>query len=145
MICFVLVILLTLVTAVTYTVDLPPNKIYLVENGAKHRFQKSYRESENNHHTVTTIEVIKICFAFQVNFALVSEAFSIAKLGIVINSSVNFYLYCLSAKRFRDELWTMLCRGRYADRELLSSSMRDTSSSVISRSKASVKKSMSSV
>ncbi|XP_061194731.1 FMRFamide receptor-like [Saccostrea echinata] len=39
-----------------------------------------------------------------VNYRMVDEAFSIAKLGIVINSSINFFLYCLSGRKFRKEL-----------------------------------------
>ncbi|XP_045214416.2 uncharacterized protein LOC123564715 [Mercenaria mercenaria] len=35
---------------------------------------------------------------------VVSESYAIAKLGIVINSSVNVFLYCVSGKRFRREM-----------------------------------------
>lgn len=38
-----------------------------------------------------------------VNFELVDEAFAVAKLGIVINSSINFFLYCLTGRQFRKE------------------------------------------
>lgn len=38
----------------------------------------------------------------------VSKALSIAKTGIVINSSINFCLYCLSGKKFRKELRLLL-------------------------------------
>lgn len=43
-----------------------------------------------------------------VNFELVDEAFSVAKLGVIINSSINFFLYCLSARRFRKELFSIM-------------------------------------
>ncbi|XP_056021925.1 FMRFamide receptor-like isoform X2 [Ostrea edulis] len=49
-----------------------------------------------------------------VDYRMVSEAFSIAKLGVVINSSVNFFLYCLSGRKFRKELWKALCCCRGA-------------------------------
>ncbi|KAK3091717.1 hypothetical protein FSP39_022110 [Pinctada imbricata] len=42
------------------------------------------------------------------NLQLVDEAFSVAKLGVVINSSINFFLYCLSGQRFRRELFNLL-------------------------------------
>lgn len=43
------------------------------------------------------------------NPRIVSEAYAIAKLGIVINSSINFLLYCVSGKRFRKELLNTVC------------------------------------
>ncbi|PVD33681.1 hypothetical protein C0Q70_04939 [Pomacea canaliculata] len=34
---------------------------------------------------------------------IISEAFAAAKLGIIVNSSINFLLYCMSGRRFRQE------------------------------------------
>ncbi|XP_053398767.1 FMRFamide receptor-like [Mercenaria mercenaria] len=73
---------------------------------------------------------------------IVSEAFSIAKLGIVINSSINFFLYCLSAARFRKELATVICariRG-YEESHTSFSMSNSTSSSAITRTKSAVSK-----
>lgn len=69
------------------------------------------------------------------NMRIVSEAFSIAKLGIVINSSINFFLYCLSGRRFQKELAVMICSRLRSDYALPSSSgsSQMTSSSVIYR------------
>lgn len=39
---------------------------------------------------------------------IIDEAFAVAKLGVIINSSINFFLYCLSGRRFRQELLTLL-------------------------------------
>ncbi|KAH3839742.1 FMRFamide receptor-like [Dreissena polymorpha] len=69
---------------------------------------------------------------------VVSKAFSIAKLGIVINSSINFFLYCLSGKRFRKELRSVVCsrfQGDFSVSTSVSMSER-TSSSAISRTKS---------
>ncbi|XP_052278765.1 probable G-protein coupled receptor 139 [Dreissena polymorpha] len=38
-----------------------------------------------------------------------AELFSFAQLGLVLYTSVNFFLYCLSSKRFRVELQDLLC------------------------------------
>ncbi|XP_062580728.1 FMRFamide receptor-like [Saccostrea cucullata] len=42
-----------------------------------------------------------------VNMRMVDEAFSVAKLGCVVNSSINFFLYCYSGRKFRNELKKM--------------------------------------
>lgn len=39
---------------------------------------------------------------------IIDEAFAVAKMGIVINSSINFLLYCFSGRRFRNELLVVL-------------------------------------
>ncbi|XP_052796146.1 FMRFamide receptor-like [Mya arenaria] len=72
------------------------------------------------------------------NHRIVAEAFSIAQLGIVINSSINFFLYCLSGKRFRKELRIVVCsrfHGDYKSSSSLSMS-HSTGSSAISRKTA---------
>ncbi|KAL8618968.1 hypothetical protein ACOMHN_018351 [Nucella lapillus] len=44
---------------------------------------------------------------------IIDEAFAVAKLGVIINSSINFFLYCLSGRRFRQELLILLgCKRR---------------------------------
>lgn len=53
---------------------------------------------------------MNIIYIFQADMNIVNEAFSVAKLGIVVNSSINFLLYCLSGKRFRKELRLTLYR-----------------------------------
>ena len=40
---------------------------------------------------------------------MVREVRAIAKLGVVINSAINFLLYCISGRRFRKELSTIIC------------------------------------
>lgn len=57
---------------------------------------------------------------------IVNEAFSVAKLGIVINSSINFFLYCLSARKFRKELFKVLGLRRGHREESFSSSTAST-------------------
>lgn len=58
------------------------------------------------------LQCITQCFFMlkpgQVNNELVDEAFAIAKLGIIINSTINFFLYCLSGRRFRKELCSVM-------------------------------------
>lgn len=76
------------------------------------------------------------------NHRIVSEAFSIAKLGIVINSSINFFLYCLSARRFRKELAALVC-ARFRGYEDSFSMSQSTSSSAVSRTKSAVSTKMS--
>lgn len=76
----------------------------------------------------------RICWPFdmiywnillQANEQMVEEAFAIAKLGIAINSSVNFILYCLSGKKFRRELSLVLRIGnRVAPVDTKSSSLQ---------------------
>jgi hypothetical protein len=64
----------------------------------------------------------------------VSEAFSIGKLGVVINSSVNFLLYCLSGRRFRKELATLfrekLPKGVYSSYSITNKTS-STASSIV--------------
>ncbi|KAK3585780.1 hypothetical protein CHS0354_010552 [Potamilus streckersoni] len=61
------------------------------------------------------------------NHEMVNKAFSIAKLGVIINSSINFILYCLSGQRFRKELFGLIVKR--VDRIKSSSvSMSETSS-----------------
>lgn len=44
---------------------------------------------------------------------IIDEAYAVAKLGVVINSSINFFLYCLSGRRFRTELLMVFgCQSR---------------------------------
>lgn len=51
------------------------------------------------------------CFQFDKN--IISEAFAAAKLGIIVNSSINFLLYCMSGRRFRQEfLFVIGCVSR---------------------------------
>ncbi|XP_033728102.1 FMRFamide receptor-like [Pecten maximus] len=70
---------------------------------------------------------------------IINEAFSVAKLGIVINSSINFFLYCLTGRRFRKELCYILfrncSRSRFYMRE---SSTGDSNSSSVDKSKSSM-------
>ncbi|KAK7098657.1 FMRFamide receptor-like [Littorina saxatilis] len=40
--------------------------------------------------------------------SIIDEAFAIAKLGVIINSSINFVLYCVSGRRFRHELYRLI-------------------------------------
>ncbi|WAQ98994.1 FMAR-like protein [Mya arenaria] len=82
--------------------------------------------------------LLTITFTFLGNHRIVAEAFSIAQLGIVINSSINFFLYCLSGKRFRKELRIVVCsrfHGDYKSSSSLSMS-HSTGSSAISRKTA---------
>ncbi|KAH3839842.1 probable G-protein coupled receptor 139 [Dreissena polymorpha] len=67
-----------------------------------------------------------------------SKAFAIAKLGLVINSSINFFLYCLSGKRFRKELRSVVCSLYRGDSRVSTtiSMCERTSSSAISRTKS---------
>ncbi|XP_022318229.1 FMRFamide receptor-like [Crassostrea virginica] len=58
---------------------------------------------------------------------IVNEAFSVAKLGIVINSSINFFLYCFSARKFRKELLKVLGLRRGDREESFTSSTASTS------------------
>ncbi|XP_061180940.1 FMRFamide receptor-like [Saccostrea echinata] len=57
---------------------------------------------------------------------IVNEAFSVAKLGIVINSSINFFLYCLSARKFRKELFRVIGIRKGEREESFSSSTAST-------------------
>ncbi|GFN76151.1 FMRFamide receptor [Plakobranchus ocellatus] len=56
------------------------------------------------------------------NMFLVNSSFAIAKCGIVFNSSLNFFLYCLTGRRFRVELLRILGMGR-PERQMMSSLM----------------------
>lgn len=80
------------------------------------------------------------------NTKIVSEAYAIAKLGIVINSSTNFLLYCVSGRRFRKELITVVC-GKIIQlrQDSFTSSSRSTSHSMISKPKSAVSKTESNV
>ena len=40
---------------------------------------------------------------------LVDASYAFASLGVVINSSINFFLYCLSGSQFRRELILLFC------------------------------------
>ncbi|GFS01623.1 FMRFamide receptor [Elysia marginata] len=60
------------------------------------------------------------------NMFIVNSSFAVAKCGIVFNSSLNFFLYCLTGRRFRTELLTVL--GLYDADEQLSSLMDRPSS-----------------
>lgn len=70
---------------------------------------------------------------------IINEAFAVAKLGIVINSSINFFLYCLTGKRFRKELGYVLfhhcacARKRFYMRD---STTGDSTNSSIDKSKS---------
>ena len=44
----------------------------------------------------------------QANMRIVDEAYAVAKLGIIINSSINFILYCVGGRWFRKELVKIL-------------------------------------
>lgn len=68
---------------------------------------------------------------------IVSEAYAIAKLGVVINSSINFLLYCVSGKRFRKELINVVC-GKIIQlrKDSMSLSTSGTSHSTISKTKS---------
>lgn len=70
------------------------------------------------------------------NRRIVSEAFSIAKLGVVINSAINFFLYCLSGKRFRKELRVVLCGKLLARSGDSSSYSMSHTSSTVTRTKS---------
>lgn len=67
-----------------------------------------------------------VLYLFQADLRIVNEAFSVAKLGIVINSSINFFLYCLSARKFRKELFKVLGVRRIRKEESFSSSTNST-------------------
>ncbi|GFS01626.1 FMRFamide receptor [Elysia marginata] len=70
------------------------------------------------------------------NMFIVNSSFAVAKCGIVFNSSTNFFLYCLTGRRFRTELLTVLRlrdKDQYqvsslVDRPSASSSRQTTSS-----------------
>lgn len=83
-------------------------------------------------------QCITQCFFMQDkgDHRIVQEAFSIAKLGIVINSSINFFLYCLSAKRFRKELSAIVCARIHGYDESSTSYSMSTSSSAVTRTKS---------
>ena len=85
--------------------------------------------------------VRKCLMLLQGNRKIVSEAYAIAKLGIVINSSINFLLYCVSGRRFRKELLTVVC-GKIAvlRTDSTSYSTSSTSHSMISRTKSAISK-----
>ncbi|XP_060069858.1 FMRFamide receptor-like [Ylistrum balloti] len=72
---------------------------------------------------------------------IINEAFAVAKLGIVINSSINFFLYCLTGRRFRKELGHVLFRNCACARSHINmheSSTSDSSRSSVQKSKSSL-------
>ncbi|WAQ96192.1 FMAR-like protein [Mya arenaria] len=90
-------------------------------NKAQKRAQRKENQMTNILLTVTftflgliALQCVTQCFFMMqpenMNFEMVNEAYSVAKLGIVINSSINFILYCVTGKRFRNELRLMLFR-----------------------------------
>lgn len=64
---------------------------------------------------------------------IINEAYAVAKLGIIINASINFFLYCLTGRRFRKELGRVLfsncacARGRFYDDETMLRGTRQSS------------------
>ena len=70
---------------------------------------------------------------------MVSKALSIAKTGVVINSSINFCLYCLSGRKFRKELRILTWSCFYGEYDVTGSSMTSSgSSSALVRSKSTI-------
>lgn len=61
------------------------------------------------------------------NLSIVNSSFAFAKCGIVFNSAMNFFLYCLTGRRFRAELLYLL--GLYNKDDQLSSLMDGQSGS----------------
>ncbi|OWF51342.1 probable G-protein coupled receptor 139 [Mizuhopecten yessoensis] len=74
------------------------------------------------------------------NRRIINEAFSVAKLGIVINSSINFFLYCLTGRRFRKELGHIMFRHCACARNayMRESSTGDSNNSSMDKSKSSM-------
>ena len=66
----------------------------------------------------------------------VDSAYAFARLGVVVNSSINFVLYCLTGSMFRKEMFKVVCRWLGQDYEALESSSMRTSSSTRPSSKA---------
>lgn len=65
------------------------------------------------------------------NMFIVNSSFAIAGCGIVFNSSLNFFLYCLTGRRFRTELLRVL--GLYKKDQKQFSSLVDRPSGSSSR------------
>ncbi|RUS82569.1 hypothetical protein EGW08_009643 [Elysia chlorotica] len=63
------------------------------------------------------------------NMFIVDSSFAIAKCGIVFNSSMNFFLYCVTGRRFRAELLKVLGVHVKDDQGMSSLSDRPTGSS----------------
>ncbi|XP_076439136.1 uncharacterized protein LOC143278009 [Babylonia areolata] len=59
------------------------------------------------------------------DLARVNFAHSVCSLLSLTNSSVNFYLYCLTGRRFRKEFIKVICRGRNMGRRDASSMTGD--------------------
>ena len=74
-------------------------------------YMLDHGKSSNNHHV----------------WHLVSASFAFGSLGAVFNSSMNFFLYCLSGSRFRRELLRLF--GRKRDLLIVGSSSSDRSTS----------------
>ena len=66
----------------------------------------------------------------------VDSAYAFARLGVVINSSINFVLYCLTGSMFRKEMFKAVYIWLGKDYQALESSSMQTSSSARPRSKA---------
>jgi len=67
----------------------------------------------------------------------VESAYAFARLGVVLNSSVNFILYCLTGTMFRKEMYKVFMKcsaGNYEKLESSSSTTRSISSSAASQS-----------
>ncbi|KAH9518835.1 hypothetical protein Btru_006371 [Bulinus truncatus] len=88
------------------------------------------------------LQCIIQCFQMQrpawANLDRVSSAFAFAKTGIVFNSSLNFLFYCLSGRRFRNELLRVFGvvkkdphSSSMSDRTTTSTSKRSTSNTGI--------------
>ena len=60
---------------------------------------------------------------------IIDEAFAVAKLGVIVNSSINFALYCVSGHRFRQELLRLLGCQRFQHTLFTSSGDGHSSSS----------------
>ena len=65
----------------------------------------------------------------------VDSAYAFARLGVVVNSSINFVFYCLTGSMFRKEMFNMVYRWLGQDYQALESSSMQTSSSARPRSK----------
>ena len=64
-----------------------------------------------------------VCCVTQFDQNIIDEAFAVGKLGVIINSSINFGLYCVSGRRFRHEAYRLLaCKRLGFDHAFFSSS-----------------------
>jgi len=64
----------------------------------------------------------------------ISSAYAPARLGVVLNSSVNFVLYCLSGKIFRKEMYRMFAEVFGCNNYLVLLDTSTTMSNTITRS-----------